>query len=110
MDDLEAFAETHGLHIAAIRDIIRYHMRHGKLAVRRVAEANMPTKYGTFRIIAYESDASSDTHIALVKGDVDERVDPSPCSCAFTANASPATPSVPCAATAAISLPPPSCR
>ena len=78
MDDLEAFAETHGLHIAAIRDIIRYHMRHGKLAVRRVAEANMPTKYGTFRIIAYESDASSDTHIALVKGDVDERVDPSP--------------------------------
>lgn len=78
MDDLEAFAETHGLHIAAIRDIIRYHMRHGKLAVRRVAEAKMPTKYGTFRIIAYESDASSDTHIALVKGDVDERVDPSP--------------------------------
>ena len=78
MADLEAFAETHGLPIAAIRDIIRYHMRHGKLAVRRVAEANMPTKYGTFRIIAYESDASSDTHIALVKGDVDERVDPSP--------------------------------
>lgn len=78
MDDLEAFAEAHGLHIAAIRDIIRYHMRHGKLAVHRVAEARMPTKYGTFRIIAYESDASSDTHIALVKGEVDERIDPSP--------------------------------
>lgn len=78
MDDLEAFAEAHGLHIAAIRDIIRYHMRHGKLAVRRVAEARMPTKYGTFRIIAYESDASSDTHIAIVKGEVDERIDPSP--------------------------------
>ncbi len=78
MDDLEAFAEQHGLHIAAIRDIIRYHMRYGKLAVRRVSEANMPTKYGTFRIIAYESDASSDTHVALVKGDVDERIDPSP--------------------------------
>ena len=78
MDDLEAFAEKHGLHIAAIRDIIRYHMRYGKLAVRRVSEAKMPTKYGTFRIIAYESEASSDTHVALVKGDVDERVDPSP--------------------------------
>ena len=78
MDDLEAFAEAHGLHIAAIRDIIRYHMHHGKLAVRRVAEAKMPTKYGTFRIIAYESDASADTHIALVKGDVDESIDPSP--------------------------------
>ena len=78
MDDLEAFAEAHNLHIAAIRDIIRYHIRYGKLAVRRVSEAHMPTKYGTFRIIAYESDASSDTHIALVKGDVDERIDPSP--------------------------------
>lgn len=78
MDDLEAFAEEHGLHIAAIRDIIRYHIRYGKLAVRRVAEASMPTKYGTFRIIAYESDASNDTHVALVKGDVDERVDPAP--------------------------------
>ena len=78
MDDLEAFAEQHGLHIAAIRDIIRYHMRYGKLAVRRVSEAKMPTKYGTFRIIAYESDASNDTHVALVKGDVDERIDPTP--------------------------------
>lgn len=78
MDDLEAFASAHNLHIAAIRDIIRYHIRYGKLAVRRVSEAKMPTKYGTFRIIAYESDASSDTHIALVKGDVDEKNDPSP--------------------------------
>ena len=78
MDDLEAFAEQYGLHIAAIRDIIRYHMRYGKLAVRRVSEAKMPTKYGTFRIIAYESDASNDTHVALVKGDVDERIDPTP--------------------------------
>jgi len=78
MDDLEAFAEAHGLHIAAIRDIIRYHIRYGKLAVRRVSEARMPTKYGTFRIIAYESDASADTHVALVKGDVDEKIDDSP--------------------------------
>lgn len=78
MDDLEAFAAVHNLHIAAIRDIIRYHIRYGRLAVRRVSEAKMPTKYGMFRIIAYESDASSDTHIALVKGDVDEKHDPSP--------------------------------
>lgn len=78
MDDLEAFATAHGLHIAAIRDIIRYHIRYGKLAVRRVSEAKMPTKYGTFRIIAYESDNSPDTHVALVKGEVDEKIDPTP--------------------------------
>ncbi len=78
MDDLEVFAAEHGLHIAAIRDIIRWHIRYGKLAVRRVSEAHMPTKYGTFRIIAYENDATPDTHVALVKGDVDEKLDPSP--------------------------------
>ena len=78
MDDLESFASEHNLHIASLQDIIRYHIRYGKLAVRRVAEAHMPTKYGVFRIIAYESDASSDTHIALVKGEVDEKFDNTP--------------------------------
>lgn len=77
-DDLEAFAAAYGLRIASLKDIIRYHIRFGKLAVRRVAEARMPTKYGVFRIIAYESDASADTHIALVKGEVDEKFDSSP--------------------------------
>jgi 3,4-dihydroxy 2-butanone 4-phosphate synthase/GTP cyclohydrolase II len=78
MDDLESFAAKHQLHIAALRDIIRYHIRYGKLAVRRVSEAKMPTRYGTFRIIAYENDSSSDTHIALVKGDIDEKTDNTP--------------------------------
>ena len=78
MDDLESFAAEHGLRIAAIRDIIRYHIRYGRLAVRRVSEAKMPTKYGTFRIIAYENDATPDTHVVLVKGDVDEKLDASP--------------------------------
>ena len=78
MDDLEAFAAQHGLRIAAISDIIRWHMRHGKLAVRRVSEALMPTKYGTFRIIAYENDATPLTHVALVKGNVDEKHDDTP--------------------------------
>ncbi len=78
MDELNVFAAANSLHIASLKDIIRYHIRFGKLAVRRVAEALMPTKYGSFRIIAYESDASSDTHIALLKGEVDEKFDSAP--------------------------------
>ncbi len=70
MPDLEIFAEQHGLKIATIRDLIRYRMRHGQLAVRRVARAQMPTKYGQFEVIAYESALSPDTHLALVKGDL----------------------------------------
>ena len=70
MPDLEIFAEEHNLKIATVRDIIRYRMRIGQLAVRRAAEADLPTKYGHFKVIAYENDISSDTHLAIVKGDV----------------------------------------
>lgn len=70
MPDLEVFAEQHGLHIATIKDIIRYRMDRGQVAVRRVAEAKLPTRYGDFRIIAYENSLEPQTHVALVKGDV----------------------------------------
>ena len=55
MADLEKFAAEHGLHIAANKDIICWRLEHGEVAVKRAAEASMPTKYGTFRIIAYEN-------------------------------------------------------
>ncbi len=70
MSDLEKFAAEHDLHIAANKDIIRWRLEHGEVAVRRAAEASMPTKYGDFRIIAYENAVDGRTHVALVKGDV----------------------------------------
>ena len=70
MPDLEKFAAEHDLHIAANRDIIRWRLEHGEVAVKRAAEAAMPTKYGNFRIIAYENSVDGRTHVALVKGDV----------------------------------------
>ena len=73
LPDLEIFAAEHKLKIATVRDIIRYRMRMGQLAVRRAAEADLPTRYGHFRVIAYENDISSDTHLAVVKGDVSAR-------------------------------------
>lgn len=73
LPDLEAFAQKHGLKIATVRDIIRYRMRMGQLAVRRVAEADLPTRYGHFRIAAYENEISSDTHVAVIKNDVSSR-------------------------------------
>ncbi len=68
MPDLKVFAKKHGLRIATIKDLIRYRMQSGLLSVRRVAEAKMPTKYGDFTIIAYETDLHEETHIAIVKG------------------------------------------
>lgn len=68
MPDLKIFAKKHGLKIATIKDLIRFRMQSGLLSVKRVAEANLPTRYGDFRIIAYESALRDETHVAIVKG------------------------------------------
>ncbi len=70
MPDLEKFAKEHDIKIATIKDLIQYRLHKGQVAVKRIAEANMPTVYGDFKIIAYENSLDNHTHIALVKGDV----------------------------------------
>ncbi|MGC8737811.1 MAG: bifunctional 3,4-dihydroxy-2-butanone-4-phosphate synthase/GTP cyclohydrolase II [Candidatus Hydrogenedens sp.] len=69
LPDLENFAQEHNLKICSIEQIIRYRRAHEKL-VQRIAEAQLPTLFGDFRIIIYESMIDTYQHIALVKGDV----------------------------------------
>jgi 3,4-dihydroxy 2-butanone 4-phosphate synthase/GTP cyclohydrolase II len=69
MPELEKVAETHGLKIVAIRDLIGYRTKHETL-VHRVAQVRLPTKYGEFLAIAYRSAVDPNEHVALVKGDV----------------------------------------
>ena len=68
--DLIEFAEKHGLNLCTVRDIIEWRRRHEKL-VERVAETKLPTIYGDFKAIAYESEVDNESHIALVKGEID---------------------------------------
>lgn len=68
--DLIEFADKHGLNLCTVRDIIDWRRRHEK-HVQRVAETKMPTAYGEFTAIAYESDVDEECHIALVKGEID---------------------------------------
>jgi 3,4-dihydroxy 2-butanone 4-phosphate synthase/GTP cyclohydrolase II len=68
LDDLELFAKEHDLSIISIADLIAYRRRREKL-VHRATEARIPTAFGTFKAIAYES-FDGRTHVALVKGDV----------------------------------------
>jgi len=63
------FVRKHRLKIITIADLIRYRMKNDKL-IFRVAEANLPTIYGNFRIIAYENSLDQREHLALVKGEV----------------------------------------
>ena len=71
MPDLEVFAQEHGLKIATIEDLIRYRSKFDSL-VKPVGEADLPTCYGNYRAIAYESEIDDFTHIALVKGEIRE--------------------------------------
>ncbi|MEA2516718.1 MAG: 3,4-dihydroxy 2-butanone 4-phosphate synthase / cyclohydrolase, partial [Actinomycetota bacterium] len=66
LPELEVFAEKHGLLLISIADLIAYRRRSEKL-VERVTEARIPTAFGTFRALAYESHDGR-MHVALVKG------------------------------------------
>jgi 3,4-dihydroxy 2-butanone 4-phosphate synthase/GTP cyclohydrolase II len=69
LPQLEVFAGKHGLKIVSIADLIAYRRRHEKL-VTKVAQANLPTRYGQFTAVAYKSTIDPDQHVALVKGDL----------------------------------------
>jgi 3,4-dihydroxy 2-butanone 4-phosphate synthase / GTP cyclohydrolase II len=67
--ELTRFARRHKLLMITIADLIQYRMRTEAL-VKRAAAAALPTEFGEFRVIAYESLIDRETHVALVKGDI----------------------------------------
>ncbi|MEA3343982.1 MAG: bifunctional 3,4-dihydroxy-2-butanone-4-phosphate synthase/GTP cyclohydrolase II [archaeon] len=67
--ELFEFSKKHGLLVATIRDLIKYRKRSEKL-VERVSDVHLPTKYGEFRAVTYESKVDGLCHVALVMGDV----------------------------------------
>ena len=74
--DLISFCEEHSLKMLTVAELIRYRMANERY-IRRVGEALMPTKYGEFRLIAYESEIDGgETHVALVRGDLEDNSDP----------------------------------
>ena len=69
-DDLEAFAARHHLPLITIADLIRYRRQTERL-VRRTAEARLPTEFGEFRCLAYQSLLDGETHLAFVMGETE---------------------------------------
>src|SRR4029453_10618356 len=68
--DLFEFAAQHGLKIITVADLIRYRLRTERF-VRKVGETVLPTRHGLFRMISFESTVDKQTHIALIKGDIE---------------------------------------
>lgn len=69
------FAAQHGLEIITIEDLIRFR-RHSEKLVYRQAEADLPTKFGKFRIICYGVKYEQHEPIALVCGDLSKSAAP----------------------------------
>src|SRR5579859_2733393 len=68
--DLIPFCREHGLKILTVAELIRYRLRNERYIVR-AGESRVQTKYGEFRMIAYESEVNGgESHIALVRGDL----------------------------------------
>lgn len=68
-DDLFKFAREHNLKIGTVADLIAYRIKHER-TVERVAETELPTEYGNFRLYAYQDTVSNAMHFALVRGSV----------------------------------------
>ena len=66
--ELRKFGERHGLKMLTIESLIRYRMQRECL-IRKVSDVSLPTDYGTFRVIGYESILDGQCHLALVAGD-----------------------------------------
>ena len=68
-DDLFEFAFKHDLKIITIEDLIKYRIEN-ESSVTKEIEANLPTKYGEFKVTAYKENNTDKCHLALIKGDI----------------------------------------
>jgi len=68
-DDLIKFAKEHDLKILTIEDLIKYR-KEIHLSVTKETEAKLPTKYGDFKVVAFNETGTEKCHLALIKGDI----------------------------------------
>ena len=74
--DLITFCRAHEMKMLTVAELIRYRMQHERY-VHRVGEALVGTRYGDFRVIAYESEVDGgDSHMALIRGNINDSTAP----------------------------------
>ena len=72
--DLIEFAQRHNLKIITVAALIRYRLRTERF-IQKVGETTLPTPHGNFRMIIFESAFDQQTHIALVRGNIENGED-----------------------------------
>ena len=74
LPQLQEFAKKWNLKLVTVKDLIAYRMRNEKL-IHRIAEFKMPTAFGEFSGVAYETVLEETAHVALVMGDIGDGKD-----------------------------------
>ncbi|NNM07187.1 MAG: GTP cyclohydrolase II, partial [Gemmatimonadetes bacterium] len=72
--ELEVIAREHDLKFITVAQLVSYRLARERL-VKRIAEADLPTEFGDFKIIGYTNLVDERDHVALVKGDLEGKKD-----------------------------------
>ncbi len=73
ISQLGEFSQAHNIPILTIADLIKYRMRHERL-VQKIEEADLPTKFGNFKVMVFEDTIHKENHVVLVKGEIKKDV------------------------------------
>ena len=68
---LKEYCKKHSLKMTSVAKIVEYRLQR-ETFVKRIQSVKMPTAYGEFKMVGYESPGSTEPHLALCKGDIGE--------------------------------------
>jgi 3,4-dihydroxy 2-butanone 4-phosphate synthase/GTP cyclohydrolase II len=68
--ELEVIAKDYDLKFITVAQLVSYRLARERL-VKRVAEADLPTDYGDFKVIGYTNLVDERDHVAIVKGELE---------------------------------------
>ena len=66
---LEAFAKEHRLTFITVAQLVAHRLKNERL-VHRVAEARLPTNFGTWKVFGYANDVDDREHVAVAYGEI----------------------------------------
>ena len=67
--ELQKFCKNHDLKMITVADLIKYRLKNESF-VKLIAEENLPTRFGLFKMLVFKSEIEQETHVALVFGNV----------------------------------------
>lgn len=70
LPQLIEFAKEHGLKVISVKDLITFRRRNERM-IEFLAEASLPSSYGTFTVRVYGNLLDGNEHVALIKGQID---------------------------------------